>query len=284
MACAGLPAVPAGLPKTLAPTHEHGGGCLAPLASRECVCRYGYRWPCTNRAFQQGQTDLCEPPPVPFRGAACSDAAGAQFCYAEIEAAVRRGAAGASSSSKEGSGSGRSGQAAAGTGAAAAAAAAPAPDELVCGPPGYDQLQEAPFTHCRLAADPPDAHGFQASAPAGSCTRWWCLAWSACAWWLQRRAVTRPLPAPQVWYDTPHSLRLKYGLAAQMGLRGVGAWHLDCLDYACTDRQCAQATRAMWAALGAFTGQPAAAAVGAGAAAQRGGSNSSTSGSSAAVA
>ncbi|GFO06697.1 Di-n-acetylchitobiase [Plakobranchus ocellatus] len=35
----------------------------------------------------------------------------------------------------------------------------------------------------------------------------------------------------QMQYDNPKSLNLKYQLAAQMGVRGVGFWHIDCLDY-----------------------------------------------------
>lgn len=57
----------------------------------------------------------------------------------------------------------------------------------------------------------------------------------------------------QVWFDSPDSLSAKYALAAQLGLRGVGVWHLDCLDYRCTDAACRQATDAMWGALLAFT-------------------------------
>lgn len=58
----------------------------------------------------------------------------------------------------------------------------------------------------------------------------------------------------QVWFDSPDSLAAKYELAAQLGLRGVGIWHLDCLDYHCTDAACRNETGAMWAALRVFTG------------------------------
>lgn len=64
----------------------------------------------------------------------------------------------------------------------------------------------------------------------------------------------------QVWFDSPDSLALRYRLAGELGLRGVGAWHLDCLDYRCAEPGCSEATAAMWAALAAFTGQDAAAA------------------------
>lgn len=58
----------------------------------------------------------------------------------------------------------------------------------------------------------------------------------------------------KVWFDDPASLERKCALAAELGLRGVGMWHLDCLDYRCTDSTCRQGTEAMWAALRAFTG------------------------------
>ncbi|KAF6266769.1 glycoside hydrolase superfamily [Scenedesmus sp. NREL 46B-D3] len=39
----------------------------------------------------------------------------------------------------------------------------------------------------------------------------------------------------QVWYDDPTSLALKYQVAAIHGLKGIGFWNLDCLDYSSTD-------------------------------------------------
>ncbi|GFR64363.1 Di-N-acetylchitobiase [Elysia marginata] len=38
----------------------------------------------------------------------------------------------------------------------------------------------------------------------------------------------------QIQYDNPESLSLKYKLASDMGIRGVGMWHIDCLDYSDT--------------------------------------------------
>ncbi|PRW45439.1 di-N-acetylchitobiase [Chlorella sorokiniana] len=58
----------------------------------------------------------------------------------------------------------------------------------------------------------------------------------------------------QVWFDSPQSLEAKYALAARLGLRGVGVWHLDCVDYRCSDAACRGETEGMWAALRAFTG------------------------------
>lgn len=63
--------------------------------------------------------------------------------------------------------------------------------------------------------------------------------------------------ASQVWYDDPASLALKYATAAHLGLRGVGMWHLDALDYRCADAACSSERAAMWAALRAFTAPPA---------------------------
>ena len=35
----------------------------------------------------------------------------------------------------------------------------------------------------------------------------------------------------QVRYDDPHSLSLKYAAAETLGLRGVGVWNIDSLDF-----------------------------------------------------
>ena len=58
----------------------------------------------------------------------------------------------------------------------------------------------------------------------------------------------------QVWFDDPRSLELRYRLAAELGLRGVGLWNLDLLNYSETASLAAQQqTRDMWAALKVFT-------------------------------
>jgi hypothetical protein len=54
----------------------------------------------------------------------------------------------------------------------------------------------------------------------------------------------------QVWYDDPASLALKYQVAADYGLKGIGFWNLDCLDYSSADKLVQQQTREMWAAVG----------------------------------
>lgn len=60
--------------------------------------------------------------------------------------------------------------------------------------------------------------------------------------------------AVQVWYDDPRSLTPKFRLAAELGLRGVGVWNLDLLDYSAAGAPGARRqTRDMWDALKAFT-------------------------------
>mmetsp|Transcript_9629 Transcript_9629/g.28999 ORF Transcript_9629/g.28999 Transcript_9629/m.28999 type:complete len:399 (+) Transcript_9629:234-1430(+) len=57
----------------------------------------------------------------------------------------------------------------------------------------------------------------------------------------------------QMWYDNPASLTLKAKVAAQKGLRGIGMWHLDCLDYKSEDADVRTQTLDMWASLRPFT-------------------------------
>ena len=57
----------------------------------------------------------------------------------------------------------------------------------------------------------------------------------------------------QVWMDDPQSLLIKYDLANNFHLRGVGMWHADCLDYSANaSSQVQQETRDMWNALRRF--------------------------------
>ena len=51
----------------------------------------------------------------------------------------------------------------------------------------------------------------------------------------------------QVWMDDVVSLRVKYGLVAGAGLRGVGMWAADFLNYS---RPLLNETREMWVAIG----------------------------------
>ncbi|KAM4722591.1 di-N-acetylchitobiase-like [Rhinophrynus dorsalis] len=52
----------------------------------------------------------------------------------------------------------------------------------------------------------------------------------------------------QVWYDDPQSISLKVGYVKKRGLRGVGMWHADTLDYS-SDPVAHQQTEDMWKAL-----------------------------------
>ena len=62
----------------------------------------------------------------------------------------------------------------------------------------------------------------------------------------------------QVWYDNPASLKRKYEMALELGLRGVGFWNLDSLDYTSAVPTVQNETRSMWDAVHAFTGKGAA--------------------------
>ncbi|XP_071497174.1 di-N-acetylchitobiase-like [Diadema antillarum] len=55
----------------------------------------------------------------------------------------------------------------------------------------------------------------------------------------------------QIWYDDPSSLKLRYQLAKDKELYGVGAFNADCLDYS-TDETARKETKAMWDAIGEF--------------------------------
>lgn len=52
----------------------------------------------------------------------------------------------------------------------------------------------------------------------------------------------------------PRQPGAKFRLAAQLGLRCVGIWHLDCLDHSCSDQTCRYKMQATWEAVRAFTG------------------------------
>ncbi|XP_060088107.1 di-N-acetylchitobiase [Heteronotia binoei] len=52
----------------------------------------------------------------------------------------------------------------------------------------------------------------------------------------------------QVWYDDPRSISLKAGYVKERGLRGIGMWNGDCLDYF-GGSVAQQQTKAMWEAL-----------------------------------
>ncbi|KAL2090116.1 hypothetical protein ACEWY4_014804 [Coilia grayii] len=52
----------------------------------------------------------------------------------------------------------------------------------------------------------------------------------------------------QVWYDDPKSISLKAAYVTKLGLRGIGMWSADCLDYS-DDPIAQQQSRDMWDAL-----------------------------------
>ncbi|XP_072556115.1 di-N-acetylchitobiase [Paramormyrops kingsleyae] len=52
----------------------------------------------------------------------------------------------------------------------------------------------------------------------------------------------------QVWYDDPRSISLKAEYVKKLGLRGIGMWNGDLLDYS-NDTIAEQQTQAMWEAL-----------------------------------
>lgn len=56
----------------------------------------------------------------------------------------------------------------------------------------------------------------------------------------------------QVWYDDAESIELKARLAGELGLRGVGMYNVDDLDYREDDPVAVAETKAMWSALDGF--------------------------------
>ncbi|NWI19703.1 DIAC acetylchitobiase, partial [Crypturellus soui] len=52
----------------------------------------------------------------------------------------------------------------------------------------------------------------------------------------------------QVWYDDPRSISLKAAYAKNRGLRGIGVWNGNSLDYS-KEAAAQQQTEAMWKAL-----------------------------------
>lgn len=265
-----------------------------------------------------------------FRGCPCSDAAGRQFCFSDIQRMVRRGGGGSSGDggSSSGGGGGSSGSdlnssnhtsagLAGGEGGGLAADAGDThrgrhellnmamgtrgEEDVVCEEPQQDAQQASPYTRCHLATET-GGHRYQVGwrrklcggrmqgASAASCGHSRsgnssCITFAGgtlCAGASAARricglrpshhthtalppphplSVSSSLPSsnprpfsmcviyPQVWFDDPASLAQKAALAAELGLRGVGVWNLDCLDYECEDPKCKQDTEAMWGAL-----------------------------------
>ncbi|ETV84365.1 hypothetical protein H257_03596 [Aphanomyces astaci] len=130
---------------------------------------YAYKYPCKphDQPGYKSARPICHIPPVPFRGAPCSDAAGSQVDYKQVQMYLSD------------------------------------PDSVH----GWDPMSQSPF----LMVHTPNA-----------------------TW--------------QIWYDNVTSLGVKYQMARELDLRGVGMWHVDALDYSGKDDPVAS-TLAMWQAL-----------------------------------
>ncbi len=58
-----------------------------------------------------------------------------------------------------------------------------------------------------------------------------------------------------MWFETPESLALRYRLARDLGLRGVGTWNLGAVEHSSgAGPDARQDTAAMWATVRGFTG------------------------------
>ena len=57
----------------------------------------------------------------------------------------------------------------------------------------------------------------------------------------------------QVWMDDPQTLGIKYHLASDRQLFGIGMWNVDCLDYSANaTKEAQQDTIDMWTAMEQF--------------------------------
>lgn len=57
----------------------------------------------------------------------------------------------------------------------------------------------------------------------------------------------------QIWMDDPETLTIKYELANEQHLLGIGMWNVDCLDHSPNaTKEARQDTTDMWNAMGAF--------------------------------
>jgi len=130
------------------------------------------------------------------------------------------------------------------------------PSKLVLGIPwyGYDYpcINPTNVTVCPIAHVP--FRGVDCSDAAGK-----EINFSILMEWLSTRSTTGrmwddTLKSPwfsynnagqshQVWYDDPQSLSFKMDIAKSLGLRGVGTWNADALDYSSNARNL---TQQMW--------------------------------------
>ncbi|XP_078572274.1 di-N-acetylchitobiase-like [Branchiostoma floridae x Branchiostoma japonicum] len=130
------------------------------------------------------------------------------------------------------------------------------PDQLVMGVPwyGYDypcldltkddvcSIKKVPFRGAPCS----DAAGRQVDFKdimrlMGNSSRRWNDIFKSPYFNFQEGGMTH-----QMWFDDPVSLQYKYGWALKQGLRGVGMWHGDTLDYATSDPRVKEQTQAMW--------------------------------------
>eukprot|EP01097_Dermamoeba_algensis_P010682 TRINITY_DN796_c0_g2_i1.p1 TRINITY_DN796_c0_g2~~TRINITY_DN796_c0_g2_i1.p1 ORF type:complete len:239 (-),score=46.87 TRINITY_DN796_c0_g2_i1:117-833(-) len=56
----------------------------------------------------------------------------------------------------------------------------------------------------------------------------------------------------QIWYDDLESLGLRYSFAKELGLRGLGMWNADSLDYFSSDPAVIKLNQDMWKAIGSI--------------------------------
>ncbi|XP_035689824.1 di-N-acetylchitobiase-like [Branchiostoma floridae] len=130
------------------------------------------------------------------------------------------------------------------------------PDQLVMGVPwyGYDypcldlskddvcSIKKVPFRGAPCS----DAAGRQVDFKdimrlMGNSSRKWSDIFKSPYFNFQEGGITH-----QMWFDDPVSLQYKYGWALKQGLRGVGMWHGDTLDYVTSDPEVKDQTQAMW--------------------------------------
>ncbi|KAE8888760.1 hypothetical protein PF005_g1898 [Phytophthora fragariae] len=139
-----------------------------------------------------------------------------------------------------------------------------APDKLVLGVPwyGYDypclEQQDATDDASRCQIWPVPFFGAPCSDAAGGqidyadvrrlvkghglVEQWDPTTETPFVWYAKEGSLSR---RSQIWFDNPRSLRAKYRLVRDLGLRGVGMWNADTLDYSGADND----TRLMWSSL-----------------------------------
>ncbi len=175
-----------------------------------------------NKEYATEDTNLCALQPTPFRGAPCSDAAGRQVCFGEIQRFFRpysnttsrpynTTSRGQYNTTIKHTPTTKTVNYTTSVATTSTTSTTTSTTPIACENASWDGVQHAQYARCV------DTHG----------------------------------NAYQLWYDDPNSLRAKYGLAVKYGLLGVGFWNVDCLDTGCAtgDEECVHATAAMWRAV-----------------------------------